>query len=231
MNKPSFIIIGAQRCGTTSLYRYVVNHPDIHENKTRKELHFFDNNKWYKKGIEKYWDRFPEGFTGEATPMYLFKPVVPQRIYKHLPDVKLIAILRNPVDRFVSQWSRHRKNGRDDRTFSEAVSGLLADVDGAQKNYLRRGLYALQLERYLELFDRKQLLVLQSERMFDNPASFMQDVFGFLNKKRYVQNDYGHHGVVCEKSGVDQKSLETLGDFYKPYNEALWLLLGEEWDW
>src|SRR5438552_2173012 len=100
MGKPQFIIIGAQRCGTTSLYNYLIKHADVMPAAT-KEIHFFDLN--YRKGIDWYYSQFPDHYhgriTGEASPYYLFHPHVAGRIKAALPGVKLIVLLRNPTDR------------------------------------------------------------------------------------------------------------------------------------
>ena len=178
MNDPSFIIIGAMRCGTTSLYNYVVRHPDIMPNKLRKEIHFFDKNKRYNRGIRHYRKHFPSGFTGEATPMYIYKSSVPKRIHEHFPDVKMIAVLRNPVERFVSHWSLSRRRGYDKREFREVVKDVLANPRG-RKTYAAKGMYAEQLQRYFDLFDRSQILILQSSKLFSDPSKEMQKVFKF----------------------------------------------------
>src|SRR5690242_8679107 len=105
MIPPHFLIIGAQRCGTTSLFEYLANHPEIVPPSVKK-IHFFDSE--YEKGEAWYRARFPvleNGFiTGEATPYYLFHPRVPKRVRNWNPNVKLIVLLRNPVDRAYSHF-------------------------------------------------------------------------------------------------------------------------------
>jgi hypothetical protein len=134
-NLPDFIIIGAQRCGTTSLYNYLTQHPLI-LSALRKEVHYFDNN--FHKGVSWYQAFFPlislrNGYakilsidnshlTGEATPYYLFHPLTPKRIAGLLPQVKLIVILRNPVDRAYSHFLHATRMGFETLSFKEAIA-------------------------------------------------------------------------------------------------------------
>ena len=128
---PDFIVIGCQKCATTSLYDYLIQHPNI-SSATEKEIHFFDSN--YNVGITWYRSFFPTVFskqfsklrkekfvTGEASPMYIFNPIVSKRILSILPNVKLIAILRNPIDRAYSHYNMQVKNGYETLSFEEAI--------------------------------------------------------------------------------------------------------------
>src|SRR2546423_13513556 len=113
---PDFLIIGGQKCGTTSLYYYLIEHPNIAP-AVRKQMHFFDNR--FKKGFGWYKSNFPTIFSkwyktflhkqkfvsGEATPYYLFHPLAASRVHQFLPDVKLIVLLRNPVNRAYSHYN------------------------------------------------------------------------------------------------------------------------------
>ena len=175
---PDFVIIGAQKGGTTSLYRYLTEHPDV-GGATKKEVHFFDRS--YHKGMDWYLAHFPERgestVVGESSPSYLFHPDVPERVRRTLPHAKLIVLLRNPVDRAYSQYQmRLRRVGED--SFEEAVDEELArlpsngELPGPEKGhhaFLPRGVYADQLQRWLAVFPREQFLVLHSEAFFTRP--------------------------------------------------------------
>src|SRR5690349_3699828 len=170
---PDFLIIGAQRGGTTSLYNYLQAHPNIHS-ASIKEVHFFDRK--FQKGVHWYRAHFPmrltkvyagrfrhEGFvTGEASPAYLFHPQVPERIARLLPRVKLIVLLRNPVDRAYSQYYHTLQLGYETLTFEEAIAAEEERIAGEREkisqdeyyqshafkhqSYLSRGIYVDQLQ-------------------------------------------------------------------------------------
>jgi hypothetical protein len=160
---PRFIIIGAQRCGTTSLYSYLIGHPYV-ASALQKEIHFFDLN--FKKGVSWYRTQFPQlgeqGFiTGEGSPYYIFHPHVPKRIFDTVPRAKLILLLRNPVDRAYSHYHHEVKLGVEPLSFEDAIDReeerlhgqgekIIADESYYSFNhqhysYLCRGVYAYQL--------------------------------------------------------------------------------------
>ncbi|GGA21388.1 sulfotransferase domain-containing protein [Okeania sp. KiyG1] len=211
MTLPNFIIIGAQKCGTTSLYRYLTKHPQILP-ATKKEVHFFDLN--FDKGMNWYYSHFPQKeipnqtITGEASPYYIFHPHAPQRISQSLPDIKLILLLRNPVDRAVSHYYHNRQFGksREPLSFEQAIqqepSRIEPEIDKimADENYkslphryysyLSRGIYIEQLLRWLKFFPRKNLLILKSEELWENPRQKMKQVWNFLGVPNRPQEIY-----------------------------------------
>ena len=119
---PEFIVIGAQRCGTTSLYAYLSSHPQVVP-AIKKEVHFFDYN--FGKGLDWYRSHFPRwtpmGVTGEATPYYMFHPNAAKRVYQVIPQTKLIMLLRNPIDRAYSHYHHEVRLGVESATFQEAI--------------------------------------------------------------------------------------------------------------
>ncbi len=164
---PEFLIIGAMRCGTTALSGFVRAHPGVFI-PPRKEMHYFDVGMdrglaWY----ESYFAGVGNGTVpGEATPGYLYHPGTARRIHEQLPNARLIAILRSPVDRSYSHyWHNHRRD-RETRTFEQALADEREGrfpTNGGEANYfvyLGRGHYVEQLERYTSLFGRDQILVL-----------------------------------------------------------------------
>lgn len=136
MKLPDFIIIGAQKCGTTSLFNYLSKHPDV-SLPEEKEIHFFD--KFYNKGINWYKKNFLNDgmLTGEATPYYIYHPHVTVRISSCCPNAKLIVMLRNPIDRAYSNFSMEKqRNNEPLATFEEAIAAEPKRINH-DKNYLR----------------------------------------------------------------------------------------------
>jgi hypothetical protein len=170
---PTFLIIGAMKAGTTSLYQYLRRHPDVfmaHE----KEVQFFSEHNWWR-GVDWYRSNFKGAeharAVGEASPSYTRYPVSPEardRIAEVLPDARLVYIIRNPVERLVSQYAHLVDFGLEDRPIDEAV------LD--ERVYLGTSRYATQIERYLEVFERAQLLVLTTEELRANPRETMSRV-------------------------------------------------------
>ncbi len=249
---PQFLILGAQRSGTTRLYKWMMKHPQILPG-TEKEIHFFDRN--FQNGVPWYQIHFPtrkrmgdNRITGEATPYYLFHPHAPERIRRVLPDVKMIALLRNPVERAVSHYFREAHMGEEDRPIGEALrleeSRLQPELEKMKndefyfseihhrKSYKTRGIYVEQLKRYFDLFERRQLLVLTSEEFFSDPENALHVIFSFLE----VNAGFVPHRVVAQNlggraPGVPESVYEYLQKYFEPHNEALFQLLGRNLGW
>ncbi len=171
---PDFLIIGAMRSGTTSLYRYLGAHPEIYL--TPKELQFFTEH--FERGQDWYCAQFAPAGTarvlGEATADYLARASAMTRIAATLPRARLIASLRNPVDRAWSHYGLVQARGREPRTFAEALDEETAALaaggpDAPGVFYLSHGLYDVHLERCFRLFDRTQVAVTIFERMAADP--------------------------------------------------------------
>lgn len=175
---PDFVGIGAMRSASSWLYRCLVAHPEVSA-PARKELHFFSDSRAYGKGIEHYAGAFGdcplEGIAGEYTPMYMFVPETAARIRRWLPQVRIVACLRDPVERAFSQYKYSRKlQGRLSfySTFEAAI-----DRDGEP---VRRGLYAEQLERYYALFPPDNILILMYDDVVENPAATLRTLYEFV---------------------------------------------------
>jgi hypothetical protein len=177
MSLPDFLVIGAQRGGTSLLHQILLAQPDVYVPVQRKEVHYFD--RYFERGPEWYQSYFPAADAvdryraiGEITPDYLATAEVPARIHALLPDCRLIAILRNPVDRAHSwyQYARRTRNeGRDFETF-------LREEPAA----LDWGRYHRHLQRYLALFPRQALLVLVYEELVRDPPAELGRLARFL---------------------------------------------------
>ena len=252
--KPAFIIIGAQRAGTTSLYNYLCAHPAILAAR-RKEMHFF--NRGFGQGLQWYWTQFPawierrsrwgkRTLTGESTPEYMFHPHAAVRIRQTLPGVKLIILLRNPVDRAFSHYQRGRRVGYESLSFEDALEQepartegerekMLADPDYYSENYrhysyLARGVYADQLDRWFDVFPREQFLILKSEEFYAGPAALVNEVFVFLDVSPWTLTAYKKYNQMAY-AAMDPATRARLGAFYAPHNARLYEVLGHDLGW
>jgi hypothetical protein len=182
---PTFLIIGAARSGTTTLSRYLSEHPDIFIS-AKKELHYFDRE--FDRGLDWYRSHFTnsrEHAKGEATPMYLGLPYIAERMARTVPEAKLIAILRNPVDRAYSQYWWKRGRGKESRSFEQAVAdelaGKLSDHARARAfDYVGRGRYLDHLTEICNFYSSHQLLVLLFDDLRDSPAGVYETMCAFL---------------------------------------------------
>jgi len=245
---PNFIIIGAMKTGTTCLFSCLVQHPQILKC-FRKEVHFFDN--YFDRGIKWYRAHFPLArrigaghITGEASPLYILNPLVPERISRLLSDVKLIAILRNPVERAISHYFMEVRAKKERLPVMEAfqeeenrLQEILRTRDFTNSVYIhasykKRGIYHEQLARYLQFFPRRQLLVLKSEEFFKEPKNVIRRVFEFLEvDESFEVADIRPRNVGSGKTRVDAQVYAYLSDFFRPHNQSLYELLGEDFDW
>lgn len=228
-----------------------MQHPDVLR-PLSKEIHYFDLH--YASGLTWYRGRFPYthrlrpgSLTLDASLYYLFHPLVPQRVAQLLPQVKLIALLRNPVDRALSHYQHEVRAGRESLSFTEAIekeSERLAGEEERLRNdpdyysfnhhrfsYTRRGLYLEQLRRWLEHFPRSQLLVLQSEQMFSDPAGVTAAVHDFLGLRRHRLDRYPPFFQGKDGQEMPEALRTRLTAYFEPYNRELFRWLGKEFDW
>jgi len=236
MGTPSFIIVGAQRSGTTSLYEYICAHPEIRP-AAQKELHFYDR-LYRNRDLDWYEDRFPDGLTGEATPAYLFMPHAADWIASDYPKVKIIVLLREPAAR---AWSHYRMMVRAERENASFCEAINLETERAVRHgfysrehadiaYVDRGKYAQQLGRYRLRFPSRNILVLQAERFFANPRQTMETVFGFLGVENHELPQYVTRNVQLPQP-MPKPCAARLGRIYTPHNEALYALIRERYDW
>ncbi len=237
---PDFVIVGTQRGGTTSLYRYLSEHPDVTP-AWRKEVHFFD--RYYGKGMEWYRAHFPTrdeaGVVGEASPYYLFHPAVPDRIRAVVPRAKFIALLRNPVDRAYSQYQMNLRKGFETLSFEDAIDQERERLNGSDDptsrawrhfSYLTRGVYIEQLNRWLSVFPSEQLLVVKSEEFYQNPEQVLHQTLAYLGLRPWSPAAFkAYH--LAQYAEMDAATRKRLVDFYAPYNQHLYALLGRDLGW
>lgn len=251
---PDFVIIGAQKCGTSFLYQLLVQHPHV-KPAFGKEVHYFDLN--FRKGANWYRSYFPlrmrnsrKYITGEASPYYLFHPHAARRASTVIPDARLIVLLRNPVDRAYSHYQHQVKRGkgeaRETLTFEEAieaeerilpreVSKMLQDeyyesASHRTRSYLSRGKYIDQLLVWSSFFRRKQMLVLKSEDLFNDTANTLERMLDFLGVPHWAPETYS---IPNKREYTDVSPLirQRLDEYYKPHNQRLYEYLGVNLGW
>lgn len=244
---PGAVILGAQKCGTTSLHGYLVQHPGVIA-PLRKEVHYFDVN--YGRG--EHWYRAHFGRTGEpglnldSSPYYLFHPLVPQRLAALLPGAKLIVLLRDPVRRAYSHYWHERDRGRESLSFEDAIAaepertakaaeqlarGEIESSDAHRSySYLARGRYAQQLERWFARFPREQLCVLRFESLAQEPLVVLNRTLGFvgLPALERVQLEKRNVGKYPPLAPATRERLQAV---FEPENRRLEQLLGEPMGW
>lgn len=244
---PNFLVIGAQRSGTSSLYHWIVQHPSVLRSK-RKEVHFFDFN--VERGEQWYRAHFPlqltmqragrkrPATTGEATPNYLFDPAVPARVHALLPHVRLIAVLRNPVDRAISHYRHAVSEGREHLSLPDAIDAedermALGGEAAWAFSYVTRGHYARQLRHWLTCFDEEQLLILLSDDLFRDPRTVVSSTFQFLGvEPRPVSLDLTARNETEEpRAAVPTGVRGLLASKFTESNSELAELLRRRIDW
>ncbi len=253
---PDFVIIGAQKGGTTFLYHLLIQHPLV-KPAVRKEVHFFDRH--FEKGIEWYRQSFPDPkwkggrkiITGEASPSYLIHPLVAERMAETVPQARLIVILRNPVDRAFSHYQMQVKRGQEPRAFEEVVEAELTRLraegnetaegtshDGFEQQmkllYLSRGVYVDQLLRWRKFFSTEQMLVLSSEGLFERPVETLKVVLDFLDLPGWEPEaselrKKRHKGDYEQE--MDPSTRRRLEEFFEPHNGRLYGYLGVDFGW
>jgi sulfotransferase family protein len=214
---PDFLILGAQKAGTTALYAYLRWHPEI-TGPSFKEVSFFDRHyargeKWYRAHLparprqlvaRQRRGRWPA--VGEASPSYLFHPLAPERVAALLPDARLLTVLRDPVDRAFSHYQHEVALGREPLPFEDALAAEEERMRGEVQRmtsdpsyfseawwnhtYVARGRYAEQLQRWFASFPPEQILVLFSDDLLQQPADTYARVLAFLGVDPYELSSY-----------------------------------------
>jgi hypothetical protein len=240
---PTFIIIGAQKGGTSSLFSYLSHHPSVIGSFIKEVQYFTRRYSWGVRGYRAFFPKVTQGLNsrpievGESTPFYLFDEAAPARIHALLPGVRLIAMLREPVERAYSHHKHNQRHGLDSRPFAEAIE---EDLERYKKHgisrapgesvtsyrhhsYVRRGFYANQLQRWVERFPERNLLMMKAEDFFADPATQTARAVEFLglppaelptgqayNQYAYVKKDRGDFPELArlyEKANADLEKM------------------------
>jgi hypothetical protein len=208
MTLPNFLIIGAAKSGTTALYAYLRQHPEIFMS-TPKELRYFSYYGPFPKELsgehihpgvktlneyEKYFEGVRgEKIIGEASPMYLYRPGTAEKIKNLIPDVKMLAILRNPIDRAYSSYMHAIRDWKEPlKSFKLALEKEQDRIDQGWDilwHYKNAGLYAEQLARYYEVFDRDKIKVVLHDDLVSSSETLIEDIFKFLEVDKNFKPD------------------------------------------
>ncbi len=246
---PGFLILGAQKAGTTALYAYLRRHPHI-TGPSWKEVSFFDRH--WTRGEAWYRGNFPNvlrargDLVGEASPSYLFHPLAPRRVAELVPNAKLIALVRNPVDRAYSHYHHEVALGREPLSFEDALAAEDGRTRGEEERlaaepgyfsrawwnhtYKARGRYAEQLERWLEVFPREQLLVLPSEELLGEPERAHARLLQFLGAEPHRLDSYPRVFEREYEAMGPETRVRLAAEFAEP-NRRLYGLLGRDLGW
>ena len=253
---PDFLIIGAQKSATTSLLAYTGLHSGVRLG-AKKTAHFFDLD--FQRGVQWYARHFPfvgvlpallpcfgvahdrAWVTGESCPAYMFLPEVPGRVCSVLPGAKIIVILREPVDRLVSQYRHEQRKGRAPGSFAEFVAPSLTSDWPASGNieYLRqqcavpRGFYAAQLRHWLGYFPADRIHVIAFEELLAAPEDTLSGIFRFLGvtPEPIDTSTIHNRGAGNETVAVDAGLRAELEALYREQNAELPRLLGRTFPW
>ena len=268
--RPDFLILGAQKAGTSALHAYLTSHPMVAA-PSAKELYFFSpesfapwpdfpaRHTWRaesegdpaarRAALRRYHSQFPvplpsrRRLNHEATTCYLFFPEVARRIHAYRPDMKLIVLLRDPVERAFSAWNMVRgftfepwTRMRDTRSFEQAVreeaEGREGDPANPSRAYLARGIYHEQLRRYLDLFPREQLMIIDQGELLTHRLAVVNAACRFLGIEPFRGGQaWPTVNVGTYKGEMSAAARDFLADFFEPHNAALFDLIGREFDW
>ena len=275
---PSFLIIGGAKCGTTSLYAHLLEHPNILP-ASMKEVDFFQHIRNTKTSF--YRSHFPikrqNLITGEASALYFVHRLVPKRVHELLPSVKLILLLRNPVEVAYSGFHYMVNLGAQiTENFEDTIKAELKRIEIENEkpeftientnydhyqsafSYLRHGIYANYILNWLKLFPKEQLLILHTKELYNNRDNVLDKTFEFLDlPKHRIENRIEKNKIdkIRPLAGRQQniyknidsktqtlfntqdypemkpKTRKFLQDFFRPYNEKLFEIIGKRFDW
>lgn len=259
---PSFVVIGAKRGGTTSLYRYLLEHPSIaplfpgvlHMKRPRYyDLHYSRGLRWYcshfplmvgGRSIVRPW--IQPLLAGEASPYYLFHPLAPERLARDFPDVRLIVMMRDPVERAYSHYKERRKHGAEPLAFEEALAAEpdrlrgeaeriirepgYRSVEHEDHSYVAQGRYLDMLERWFAFFPRSHFHIAVSEEFYADPGRVVNDIWSFLGlPPRELRSRMRHNYIPAP--GIPASTRQFLQSSFAEHNRELERLLGRTLPW
>lgn len=249
--RPTFIIVGAQKAGTTSLYKYLVQHPAI-KSTLLKEVHYFDLN--YDKPLSWYQAFFPlkkknNRITGEASPYYIFHPYAIKRIAENNPNIKIIVLLREPASRAISHYYHEVRKGKEKLSMKEAFEKenlrLKGELEKFKSNpnyrgfnyqrysYKSRGLYVNQIEEIKKYFKEDNIKIIDSKDFFKQTKQTTKEVFNFIgvDSNFDIKNEKKFNVGNNAKDPDEEQIYTELKAFYKEPNITLYKSIGKQFDW
>ena len=251
---PSFMIIGTQRGGTSSLYKYLERHPDL-DASIRKETEYFsrrssESEGWYRAHFGLVAGRGGRRLAFEATPDYLFYPSTAERVAERLPGARFIVLLRDPVERAYSHYRHMVRLGFEELSFDDALACEAERIAGDEAelardpsffsrdllrfSYATRGRYADQLERWFAVSDPSRFLILRSEDLFEDPAAVVAEVIAFLGVRPWSPRSYHNFSrepVAAGDRSISSSAAALLKRDLEPEVRRLEDLLGRSMGW
>lgn len=249
--KPDFVVLGAQKCGTTALYHCLTQHPQIRMAHGKEETHYF--NKHYWRGDGWYLNHFPIRLSmsrghdrlpvvGDSTPCYIFNPSVPSKLYRLLPEARFLVLLRDPVERALSHYFHSVRKGHESLALKAAFEAESDRLAGERErivsdpyyysqvynhfSYRLRGLYRDQIDAWLEYFPLERFKFLRSDHFSQAPQETMDEVWDFLGLASYRLNKPRRDNAGAWEA-VDNGLVAQLQEYYEEPNRRLAELLGE----
>jgi hypothetical protein len=257
---PDFLVIGAQRCGTSSLYTYLGRHPRVIPS-LRKEVEYLSTR--FGEGEGWYRAHFPlrarlaasnlrggRTQTFEATPDYLLDPRAPERAATLLPGAKIVVLVRDPVARAYSQYMHNRRLGQEPLTFLEALDQEDSRIEGEllrmssdpdydakplrRFGYVARGMYADQIKLWQAHYPAEQIQLIQTEAFFKDTSAIFGEILDFLGIPRWQPSHFGNYSVASptgSSQGMVPAAREKLTETFKEPNRQLYDLVGRDLGW
>lgn len=239
IEKLDFIVAGAQKCGTTALHYFLEQHPQI-ALPDKQELHFFDDEDLFMKGAN--YDLLHGRFkptrdsivAGENTPIYIYwKPSI-ERIWNYNKQVKLLVLLRNPIERAFSHWNMQRERGYETLDFLDAVRAEpdrqreASPLQSRRFSYVDRGLYSEQLERVFKFFPREQVKVMKFENFRKDQPGIMRSVFDFIGVEPLKNIRNKERNLISYQREITDEEQRSVSNLFEEDSAKLEELLG--WD-
>lgn len=243
---PDFVLPGAPKCGTSSLYDALVRHPQARRAASKEPTNFIHYPTSSLRSRMHYPFAFGDFVTGEASVEYFIHPDAPRSIRDVVPQAKLIFLFRDPVERAYSDYRMFCRSGHEKESFATVVEremrwhadpSLAPLIASAARNsyspvrYLLNGLYAQVLENWLSVFPREQCLFLISDDFFCDERCALQRVYTFLGLAPHEERDIAHARAGGSSEPMDPKLKERLQAFFEPHNRALERLLQVSVPW
>lgn len=236
------------RCGTTALFSYLASHPQLSPSR-RKEVHYFDlqyhrGDAWYKRQfrIDRAASEDRLRLLFESSPYYMFDPRAPARIHATAPAVKLIFLLRDPIERAISHYQKNRRDNREPLSLGEALDSEEDRLAGEEEkmlsdphycspihqyfSYKARGRYAIQLKRFQQLFPDDQILILRSGSLFEQPKQTLTKVCDFVGVTRWHPDEFPVINQSRIKTVLPEQLRAKLEAEFEPGEQDLEQLIG-----
>ncbi|HST31249.1 MAG TPA: sulfotransferase [Chthoniobacterales bacterium] len=237
VDRLDFIVPGAQKSGTTALHYFLSKHPQI-ALPDRQELHFFDDEEIFAKPVDyevlhrHFGSIAKSAISGEVTPSYLYWKSAIERIRNYNPAIKLVILLRNPIDRAFAHWNMQRFKDREPLDFLPALKeeprriAQPLSIESKRFSYVDRGFYSVQLERVFEFFPREQVKIVKFENFRDRKQETLDKIFGFIGVKGIALGRDKDQNVVPYERAMTSGEREYLSEVFSAEITKLEKMLG-----